>query len=90
METAWVMLGQIAYAFNPQILPEFVTGYGAVLFWMALGYALHFTPPSWERAAERSVTGLPLPAKALLIVLVAALVMQVKSSDVQPFIYFQF
>lgn len=90
MDTAWAMLGQIAYAFNPQILPEFISGYGLVLFWMALGYALHFTPPAWERAAEKSVTSLPLPAKALLIVLVAALVMQVKSSDVQPFIYFQF
>jgi len=90
MNTAWAMLGQIVYSFNPQILPEFLSGYSAVLFWMALGYALHFTPPAWEYAAEKSVTRMPLLAKALLIVLVAALVMQVKSSDVQPFIYFQF
>ena len=90
MNTAWAMLGQIVYAFNPQILPEFVSGYGAVLFWMALGYALHFTPPAWERTVEKSVTRLPLPAKAMLIVLIATVVMQVKSSDVQPFIYFQF
>lgn len=90
LDTVRAMLGQIVYSFNAQILPEFLSGYGLVLFWMALGYALHFAPPAWERAAEKSVTGLPLPAKALLIVLVAALVMQVKSSDVQPFIYFQF
>jgi len=84
------MLGQIAYAFHPQVLPEFLAGYGAVVFWMALGYGLHLLPATWEQAAERRVTALPLPAKAVLITLVAALVMQVKSSDVQPFIYFQF
>jgi len=84
------MLEQIAFAFNPQVLPEFLRGYGAVVFWMALGYGLHLLPATWERAAERRVTGLPLPAKAVLVTLVIVLVMQVKSSDVQPFIYFQF
>ena len=57
---------------------------------MALGYGLHLLPTTWERAAERQVTALHWVAKALLICLVAVLVMQVKSSDVQPFIYFQF
>ena len=90
LATVQAMLGQIAYAFNPQVLPEFLAGYGAVVFWMALGYGLHLLPAAWEQAAERRVTALPLPAKAVLITLVAALVMQAKSSDVQPFIYFQF
>ncbi|MEQ1744308.1 MAG: MBOAT family protein [Saprospiraceae bacterium] len=84
------MLGQIAYAFNPQVLPDFLAGYGAVVFWMTIGYGLHLLPATWELAAERRVTGLPLPAKAVLITLFVVLVMQVKSSDVQPFIYFQF
>lgn len=90
MDTAWAMLGQIAWSFNPQILPEFLSGYAAVVFWMAVGYILHFMPASWEQIAEKSVMRLPLPAKAMLIVLIAVLVMQVKSSEVQPFIYFQF
>ncbi|MBL7799015.1 MAG: MBOAT family protein [Saprospiraceae bacterium] len=90
LEAVLAMLGQIAYAFNPQVLPEFLEGYGAVVFWMALGYGLHLLPATWEQVAERRVTGLPLAAKAVLITLVIALVMQVKSSDVQPFIYFQF
>lgn len=88
--TVQAMLGQIAYAFNLQVLPEFLSGYGPVVFWMLLGYGLHLLPSSWERAAERRVTALPLVAKALLVTLIVALVMQVKSSDVQPFIYFQF
>lgn len=90
MATAQAMLEQIAYAFNPQIWPEFLSGYSSVLIWMCLGYGLHLLPQAWEQQAEKGVTALPLLAKALLIVLVAALVMQVKSAEVQPFIYFQF
>ncbi len=90
MATVQAMLEQIAFAFNPQILGEFLQGYAPVLFWMALGYGLHLLPATWEQVAERQVTKLPLVAKAMLITLVVALVMQVKSSDVQPFIYFQF
>ena len=90
MESVWAMLGQIAYAFNPQVLPEFLVGYAGVVFWMAVGYGLHLLPASWEQAAQGRVTALPLLAKAALLTIVVMLVMQVKSSDVQPFIYFQF
>ncbi len=90
LDAVGAILGQIAFAFQPQILPEFLLGYGTVVFWMVLGYGLHLLPASWERAAERQVTALPLAVKAVLVTLVVILVMQVKSSDVQPFIYFQF
>lgn len=33
---------------------------------------------------------LPLVGQALVLILLVYLVMQVKSSDIQPFIYFQF
>ena len=84
------MLSQIAFSFQPQILPEFLSGYAAVLFWMTLGYGLHLLPYSWEYAAQQRMTALPLPVKALILTLIIVLVMQIKSSDVQPFIYFQF
>jgi alginate O-acetyltransferase complex protein AlgI len=84
------MLHQIAFEFHPEFLPDLVAGYPAVMFWMAVGFALHFMPKSAEVAAQRAATALPLLGKALLLTAVAALVMQVKSSEVQPFIYFQF
>lgn len=84
------MLHQIVFEFHPEVLSGFFDGYAAIVFWMLVGYALHFTPATWELGAQRAVTRLPLLLKVLCIVLVAALVMQVKSSDVQPFIYFQF
>lgn len=90
VDTVLAMLGQIGADFHPQIFGEFVAGYWQTLSLMALGFALHFTPSSWESRAQTVVAGLPLLGKAALIVLFTVLVMQVKSADVQPFIYFQF
>lgn len=90
MEKAWEMLRQISFEFRPEFFPEFLKGYSTVLFWMILGYALHFLPKSMERSAQRAATALPLLGKALVLTAFIALVMQVKSSEVQAFIYFQF
>jgi alginate O-acetyltransferase complex protein AlgI len=90
MELAFAMLLQIGTAFNGQILPEFVNGYAPVVSLMAVGFLLHFLPGRFEYHLQKWVTALPLPAKALLLFFFAVLVMQVKSSDVQPFKYFDF
>lgn len=86
----WEMLTQIATDFHPEVFPEFLTGYAPILFWMGVGYLLHLLPKSAEQQAQSWVVRLPLFFKASLILLVAMLVMQVKSSEIQPFIYFQF
>lgn len=90
MDMAGIMLHRIAFEFHAEVAGDLLAGYAPVIFWLAMGYLLHLLPKSVEQAAERVVTRLPLAGKAFLLVLIAALVMQVKSSDVQPFIYFQF
>jgi D-alanyl-lipoteichoic acid acyltransferase DltB (MBOAT superfamily) len=90
LDTVYAMLSQIWYNFEPQIFTEFLNGYASVVFWIGLGYILHVLPGSWDRAAQTAITRMPLAFKALLIVMIAALVLQVKSAEVQPFIYFQF
>ena len=90
MDIINAMLSQIFTDFRPEVLPEFVRGYSMVIFWTTLGFGLHLLPHSWEAAAQRGVTALPLLGKAALLTLIVALVMQIKSSEVQPCIYFQF
>lgn len=90
MQRIWEMLNQIATDFRPEIFPEFLAGYASVVFWIAVGFFLHFLPPQAESAARRFVTNLPLLGKALLLTTIAMLIMQVKSSGVQTFIYFNF
>ncbi len=84
------MIGRIFTAFEPGVFPQWIGAYGPVAGLMLLGFALHFVPGSWEARACAWVTRLPLLGKALLLVCVAWIVIQVKSADVQPFIYFQF
>jgi D-alanyl-lipoteichoic acid acyltransferase DltB (MBOAT superfamily) len=90
MEKAVQMLQQIAFSFNAAVFPTFIEGYSTVVFWMSIGFALHFLPKKADQMALAAATKLPLFGKALLLTAIAALVMQVKSSEVQAFIYFQF
>ena len=84
------MLRQIFTVFRPQLLPQLLAGYWEVFALMGLGYVLHFLPDSWERAYTETVIRLPLLGKAVLMIALIYLVIQMKSSDIQPFIYFQF
>jgi alginate O-acetyltransferase complex protein AlgI len=90
MEYAAQMIDQIIYHFSPQIFFEFIQGYWTTLALLALGYILHFTPHSFDLAAERWTIQLPLAGKAALVLTVIVLCIQMKSASIQPFIYFQF
>ncbi|MBN8682678.1 MAG: MBOAT family protein [Chitinophagales bacterium] len=90
LDKVWAILGQIAFDFQPERFLPFLDGYAKVVFWMGLGYILHLLPKSTENWAVNRVTQLPFVFKVLLIFLMAVLVMQMKSAEVQPFIYFQF
>jgi D-alanyl-lipoteichoic acid acyltransferase DltB (MBOAT superfamily) len=89
-QAALDVLYQIAYDFRPELIGDFIHGYYRVLVFMALGFAFHFVPKSIEQRVQNAVTYLPLLGKALLLVAIIFCVMQVKSSEIQPFIYFQF
>lgn len=88
--TGQEIINQIITNFHPELIGQFIQGYSLVSFFIALGYILHFTPQSWEHKAYEWTINSPLIIKAIVCTLVIVLVMQLKSSDVQPFIYFQF
>ena len=90
MQIAGGVISQIAMHFNPGILPAFVAGYKNILVIMLMGYILHFIPRQYEVKAMNVVTEMPLGAKVALVVATIVLVIQMKSADIQPFIYFQF
>lgn len=87
---AMEMLRQIIFHFNPSVFFEFIVGYKAVLFMILIGYSLHFIPKAAELKTETIITNLPLYLKVGFMLLVILLVVQFKSSEIQPFIYFQF
>lgn len=90
MEIAGQVINQITTQFKPGIFTEFVLGYRNVLLVMLMGYFLHFIPRSVEIQAEGLMARLPLVGKLAWLVAIIILMTQVQSSQVQPFIYFQF
>lgn len=90
MKGAFAVISQIAFHFNPSVFFDFVTGYKNIMAVMLLGYSLHLTPVTAEQSARKFVTELPLVFKVLLLVAIIVTVIQFKSSEIQPFIYFQF
>ncbi|MDR0972817.1 MAG: MBOAT family protein [Prevotellaceae bacterium] len=84
------MLTQIATNFHPELFLPLIEGYAWVFLLMAIGFVLHFAPKSWEQTLRSALTELPFAGKVLCVVALIYLVIQIKSSTIQPFIYFQF
>ena len=90
MVKAKEMLTQLFTRFEPGVFLQFATGYRTILILMVIGYIAHFIPKKWDLKLQKIITGLPLWAKALLLCIAIFIVIQMKSSEIVPFIYFQF
>lgn len=89
-DVAFTMLERIIFSFSYQIVPDVISGYQSVFMLIALGFVLHFVPEKYDKLFENLVIKAPLIIKSLIIVVLIWLIVQVKTADVQPFIYFQF
>jgi D-alanyl-lipoteichoic acid acyltransferase DltB (MBOAT superfamily) len=90
METAVTMLNQVATNFHPELLWQVISGYPWVFGLMAFGIISHYLPDSWQQHIVARLSMTNIFVCAVLITTVIYIVIQVKSSDIQPFIYFQF
>ena len=90
METAITMISQVATNFHPELLWQVISGYPWVFGLMAFGFISHYLPDSWQQRIVARLSMTNVIVCALLITAVIYIVIQVKSSDIQPFIYFQF
>ena len=90
MQTVTLMLHQIFFDFNAPVIPQVLAGYKAVFILIAAGYLLHFVPERVDNRARHFVAQVPTVVQVLALAIMIWSVMQIKSSDIQPFIYFQF
>ena len=90
MQTVQLMLHQIFENFNAPMIPQVLAGYAAVFALIAAGYVLHLLPGRVDALAQRIVVHAPLVLQVVMAAAMIWCVMQIKSSDIQPFIYFQF
>ena len=90
METATTVISQIAGHFSPEVFLQFVEGYRGVLIIMAIGYLLHFTSHRQEQWFRSWITNRNFVIQAAVFILVIFAMLQIRSADAQPFIYFNF
>lgn len=87
---AYTMFDRLFTKFEPELLPRVIEGYKYVFMMIAFAFITHWLPSSWEEKIILGIKKGGVVVAALLVVAVIYLVIQVKSSEVQPFIYFQF
>lgn len=89
-EASAAMLTQIFTNFQPQLITQFLAGYPEVSTLMVLGFVLHFLPTRWNDRAEALMRRSSSLVMVLLLAAMIVWVIQVKGSEIQPFIYFKF
>jgi hypothetical protein len=89
-ETAISMIKQIFTFFHPEILTDVLNGYKMVFVTMLAGFILHFTPKRLENKFIDCTVKMPLIWKAITLTAMIVFIMQIKSSEILAFIYFQF
>ncbi len=90
IEASQHMLSQMAFNFHPEVLASMVAGYKWVFLLIVLGFLGHYFPLKWQDRLIARLSKCGVITHAVLLAAVIFLVCQVKSSDIQPFIYFQF
>ncbi|MEA3496512.1 MAG: MBOAT family O-acyltransferase [Bacteroidota bacterium] len=84
------MFYQIFMHFSWEVIPEMIISYKVVFVLIIGGYIIHWLPKNFKIIYENCFKATPVWAKAVIVAIVVITCYQAISSDVQPFIYFQF
>ena len=90
VSTGLEIIEQVFTNLDWSLVPSIITGYWEIFVIMLAGYVAHFMPQRVQDRAWAALTRNPIVVNPLLMALIIWAVMQVKSADIQPFIYFQF
>ncbi len=87
---ALLMLNQIATDFSPGSYISLMPAYGTIFSLILAGYIVHFLPEKVKESYRGLFIRIPLVAQMVVIMLVAVLLFQMRTTEVMPFIYFRF
>ena len=90
MDKALEVFRSIFTNFHPELLFDMISGYSLVFVFMVIGYVLHFLPKRADNAFQKVITRTNYLGKAALLIVVIWIIIQVRSSEIVPFIYFRF
>lgn len=90
LEQAGLVMRRAIAGWDPSRCLTLIEVRGPLLVVMAIGAALALAPRAWLARPAGWFVRAPIVAKAAVFVLLAQSVLQMRSAEIQPFIYFQF
>lgn len=84
------MLLQIFNNFNVEIIPEMIVSYKIIFILILSAFIIHWLPVKIKDFYMNIFIKSPIYLKIVITILIILLLYQAKSSELQPFIYFQF
>lgn len=90
MEVVNGMLHQIGSNMDLSVVPKALVAYKLVFLVMLFGFVIHWLSQKWKDSIMNWFIDSPLWRQALVAAVIVVIVYQSVSSDMQPFIYFQF
>ncbi len=84
------MIQEMFMRFQPEVIMQWFRGYWMVVLLMFTGFILIWMPFRWKENLRGVFIRLPYWFKILVILSVLLLIREVQTTDLQPFIYFQF
>ncbi len=90
MEVVGDMFHQILFDFHLSVAPQFISGYLMIVLVMVAALLTHFAPKRWIRKMRKSYSATPLFVQAVILAIVILVIIQVRQTDIMPFIYLQY
>lgn len=90
MEQVNDMLTQIFSNFHLSVAPQFISGYTMITLTIIVALVLHFSPHKWTISLQEKYIKMPTLIQGIVLAVVIFLIIQVRQSDIVPFIYLQY
>ena len=84
------MLRQMTENFSPVSYQAVLLAYSNVFILIMAGYLIHFLPERIKESYRGLFIRIPMFLQLLIVMIVAILLFQMRTTDVMPFIYFRF
>jgi D-alanyl-lipoteichoic acid acyltransferase DltB (MBOAT superfamily) len=90
LDSVKIMLTQIFQNFSPGAYSTVATAYSSVFMLIGAGYLIHFLPERIKESYRGLFIKMPVGAQVAVMMLMAVILFQMRSTDILPFIYFRF
>lgn len=90
LQSVVLMLRQIANDFLPSSFESVFTLFGGAFALIAAGYLIHFLPEKVKESYRGLFIRIPVAAQMVIVLMIAFLLYQMRTTEIMPFIYFRF